>query len=65
MCVHTRPAFFFFSSKGKWECRIECCTTDLWDSMMQPSPKALWDAFRTCMEKTMEGVLPEKINLSH
>lgn len=55
----------FISLKGNGSAEKYACTTDLWDAVMQCSPKALWDAFRTCMEKTMAGVLPEKINLSH
>lgn len=62
MCMNTCHASV---SNGKREHRIQRRATDLWDPMMQPSPKALWDAFRTCMEETMAGVLPEKINLSH
>lgn len=49
-----------FSSKRKWKCRIECSATDLLDSVMQPSPKALWDAFRTCTEKNNGGCISRK-----
>lgn len=52
----------FYSSKGKLECKNECCTIDQLESVLQDTPGCIWDMHG---KDTIAGVLPEKINLSH